>query len=1617
MLLVRKNMRIRLRQRWGMVLEIVLPALLSLALLGIHSAVNIEEYVGNLNAHSSFTELGCGGPFQSSLVIVPESSETLEFASFLGNNSCFPNIQFYDTEEAMENELKSSDYNDTIAYAVVFTSTSPSWDYTIRMQNELTPHVPPPADIVSTRERNLLLNPSNSSYYSYAGNGFLSIQQFTDEWIIAKESGVQFSITPNSLYRVLPGQFAMPSFKYDEFWDIASDLDLFIYLTFMLLFNHTLKSIVEEKEREIKEGMKMMGLSDTALWLSWFITYGISAFLASLLSAFVLSVGVFEASSYFYIFIWLLLFQLSLISLAFMLSTLFSTSKSATRWGTLFFFAGYILSGFFPIEDSSHGQLLGTCVLSTACFSVSFQTITGLESSALGVTPATVDVSLYTITWSEIMLFLCMDIILYLFIAWYLGEVIPSEYGSSRPFYFIFTKKFWMNEEVLKNDECVQLIQSSDAIESVSPELASLDGIKIRNLRKEYDSDKGTFVAVDDLSLDIYQGEVFALLGHNGAGKTTTISMVTGLINATSGDATVFGHSIRTDMDNVHKLIGVCPQRNILFDDLTVQEHLQLFARLQGTPESEVKSMVEDMVNEVGLIDKKDALSKTLSGGMKRKLSCAIAFIGNPKVVFLDEPTSGMDVHSRRSTWEIIKKYKQDKVIILTTHFMDEADMLGDRVGIMSHGKLICCGTSLFLKSKYGVGYTLVVTRTDDGAGNRGPDSPLMKALHSFVSSFEVLNDVGHELFVQIPFTESAKFPHMFREFDQNGSYYGVQNYAISVTTLEEVFLKVGENQQLKEPDSDVPNPEKLTKIHEIMKRSGEQAEMSDLQVYFRHTYALLMKRFNHYKRDRMSLLFQVFLPCLFVMFGLIIQKTVFKTTFHEMIFSLDNLGATGQPVPEWKLSPALQSNLDLNFVEINPDPSNIQNVLNDTSPEYLSWFVAKSDFHDQVSSSIEDVASSSNGVLYGAYADFEGLLFGGNAEHQVSVLTNYSSDHAYPTFVNAYSNSLLQTLVGSTAVSITTRIHPFPLTAEEEETTEMIRGFILLTYLLMAAAMIPGSFVTYIVSERQNKSKHQQIISGVSIPAYWISNMLWDGITYLLPFSIIICMLAIADLENFTGSHVVGATFTVFFLYGLSVIPLTYLISSGFKSPGSARGVVIMVFFVTGLMLSIASNIMNEIESTKDINDSLINIYRLFPVFCLGDTLYKLALNVDRRSGWSSDIAGTNILFMVVEMFVYLAIAIVVEYMISIPKFAKILRKAFRMDKDVPLDETVVEDEDVAKERENIATGKENGTQVVVKGLRKIYGDFVAVKNLYFSIPQGQCFGFLGVNGAGKTTTLSILAGDIPMTEGSAKLAGMDVLQDQLDMRRLIGYCPQFDALFELLTAREHLEFYARVKGVPEDLIPDIVSGMIHYLSLDEYADRPAGKYSGGNKRKLSVAIALIGDPPIVFLDEPSTGVDPVARRFMWRFISETMAGRVVVLTTHSMEECEALCNRLGIMVDGRLACLGTPQHLKTRFGQGYQLDISTNPENADRLKHTIVELLGGTGQLLEQHEGVMKFKIPKLVDQSLADLFELIEKSKADLGISEYSVGQTTLEQIFIYFAQQQQARETQQAITVPE
>lgn len=214
--------------------------------------------------------------------------------------------------------------------------------------------------------------------------------------------------------------------------------------------------------------------------------------------------------------------------------------------------------------------------------------------------------------------------------------------------------------------------------------------IEIKELSKSY-KDK---IAVDKLNLSINKGEIFALLGVNGAGKTTTIKMLSCLIKPTSGDAFLGGNSVVGDSIKVKEIISVSPQETAVASQLTVVENLELMCGIYGKTAAEAKAKALEIIDEFGLDEIKNSFAKNLSGGWQRRLSIAMALISEPEILFLDEPTIGLDVLARRELWEIINKLKGKITVVLTTHYLEEACSLADRIGVMANGKLCACGTA-----------------------------------------------------------------------------------------------------------------------------------------------------------------------------------------------------------------------------------------------------------------------------------------------------------------------------------------------------------------------------------------------------------------------------------------------------------------------------------------------------------------------------------------------------------------------------------------------------------------------------------------------------------------------------------------------------------------------------------------------------------------------------------------------------------------------------------------------------------------------------------------------------------------------------------------------------------
>lgn len=234
------------------------------------------------------------------------------------------------------------------------------------------------------------------------------------------------------------------------------------------------------------------------------------------------------------------------------------------------------------------------------------------------------------------------------------------------------------------------------------------------------------------------------------------------------------------------------------------------------------------------------------------------------------------------------------------------------------------------------------------------------------------------------------------------------------------------------------------------------------------------------------------------------------------------------------------------------------------------------------------------------------------------------------------------------------------------------------------------------------------------------------------------------------------------------------------------------------------------------------------------------------------------------------------------------------------------------------------NEYSIIMDRLVKKYPDVTAVDDLSLRVSKGELFGLLGPNGAGKTTTINILCGLLKPTSGTAIVGGYDVQKESAKVKELIGVCPQDTPVYSYLTGKENAEFFGNLQGMPKEKLKKNVSELLQKLDLLDDSKRRVGKYSGGMKRRLNLIIALVHDPEIAFLDEPTVAMDPQSRHAVWDFIRDLKKkGKTVILTTHYMEEAEALCDRVGIIDHGKLIALGAPADLMRKHNSKNLEDV----------------------------------------------------------------------------------------------
>ncbi|CAA6672740.1 unnamed protein product [Spirodela intermedia] len=673
---------------------------------------------------------------------------------------------------------------------------------------------------------------------------------------IAAEREIARSIIgdPDFKWSVGLKEFAHPAIQ--TFSAVGNAGPTFFFAMAMFTFVFQIGSLVTEKELKLRQAMSIMGLYESAYWLSWLIWEGFLTLVSALftvLFGMMFQFNFFLKNSFGVLFFTFFLFQFSMLGFAFMISNFISKAASATIVGFSIFIVGFltqIVTTFGFPYSTTYGKVY------RGIWSLFPPNLFAEALDLLGVATATSEDE--GISWSsrgecpnkkidcvlpieDILNWFISIFFLWFILAIYLDNVIPNANGVRKSAFYFLRPSYWTGKGGSKVEEggicsCTSstptpddavtddndVLQEEVTVKQQAAEMGQHPdvAVQLRGLAKTYPGSTTIrcyrwrrtrpYHAVKGLWLNLEQDQLFCLLGPNGAGKTTAINCLTGITPITGGDALIYGYSIRSSvgMANIRKMIGVCPQFDILWDALSGEEHLRLFSTIKGLPPSSISKVTETSLAEVKLTEAAKMRAGNYSGGMKRRLSVAIALVADPKLVFLDEPTTGMDPITRRHVWDIIENAKKGRAIVLTTHSMEEADILSDRIGIMAKGKLRCLGTSIRLKSKFGTGYIANVSFVESNPGKTPkPDvaetavEPHLEPVkHFFKQRLDVVPKEERKAMLSfvIPREKEGRLTAFFSELQEREAEFGIADVQLGLTTLEEVFLNIAKQAELE---------------------------------------------------------------------------------------------------------------------------------------------------------------------------------------------------------------------------------------------------------------------------------------------------------------------------------------------------------------------------------------------------------------------------------------------------------------------------------------------------------------------------------------------------------------------------------------------------------------------------------------------------------------------------------------------------------------------------------------------------------------------------------------------------------------------------------------------------
>eukprot|EP00477_Mikrocytos_mackini_P001303 GAHX01001397.1.p1 GENE.GAHX01001397.1~~GAHX01001397.1.p1 ORF type:complete len:1544 (+),score=313.55 GAHX01001397.1:275-4906(+) len=1157
----------------------------------------------------------------------------------------------------------------------------------------------------------------------------------------------------------------------------------------------------------------------------------------------------------------------------------------------------------------------------------------------------------------------------------------------------------------------------------------------IENLSKSYSTFGDKVKVLKGINLTLHKGEKVALLGHNGCGKTTFLDSLIGLLKRTTGEVFLDGSRINNTSDLQMKL-GYCPQFTKTIPSLNVIENLYLVSGLYGVSASETESILHDLE----LFDHRLKRADELSGGQKRKLGFAMAAISSAPLIVLDEPTTGIDVLSRKVIFNILRKYSKDSIVIFSTHLIEEAENYADKVAILSQGNLMAFDTVTNIKRKFNIVYNRLRINFLDVVNNK-----FIKHLKEDFN-LVLLSQFNKTVSLEIKETNYENLARLYSVMEENRHTFRVESYGVYKATLEEV-LNLQEFRELKtETDITIAEGSKPQMLQVPTKNAVKQSTpFSTIKALLYHTLINLLIDY----KSMLTLIFVATSMCILFHRSRVIAESDPKKSFPNSSFKTIPFNAKAfqlagnrkakiitfdiqKPryvalVEYMKNDSSLKDKLTITEI---PDEKvqKIYDTINPHTTEPDIWeisrkirrlaaskdndlFVAeithelfKEVFHVRIPDENKDTHSMGDSEK----SIYEAILKKKN-QKKILVVIQKNNNDSFPVLFNfLFTEYQIKLIPGSSnKVKQEMIINKDFINRNEELKTSSLLTF----FMIIVVVFVTGIICDKIVDDKESGIHTLWEINGIPKLVIFVFNI---TIYTAIVFIAVALPILLANIGSYKAlsSFLLGPYLTYLLLcilmFAVMFSLLSYLLNKAAIS--SIKNGLISITF--GLLYS--KEILSLFLKTKQVQfyflwNPFYLFYDVIGAMMRGEIdiltrefyyFYKMGFPKKLffgNFGMSNFIQTHFMPLITIETLIFAICAILAVFRVLALANEWLKRKEYKNVKaksnvdNINLKMKFGDDDNNADKR------------VMLQSVTKVYGHkFMfntnyALQNFNLKACSGESIGVLGANGGGKTTAFKLLTKEVEATFGDISVDNKRLANIK---KGYMGYVPQYEALPCNMTPYQVLRFYAILYNWKGQKTEDYIHNTLDLMKLKKNKYKKIGNLSGGNKRKVVLAISILLDKDLLILDEPTTGVDITNCQDIWNVVQEKAVDKKILLASHSTRESEQLTTKIIILIAGQIVACGTKESIREAHGKNYEVEVEMHENDPDlEEKQKNLKDIIDTAFRRVKYDVKNNFKFSCFIEKQLINISKLIgvfANWSVQFGIKEFFINESTLEDI---------------------